>query len=239
MGESMAHYSFHLTQMPARSGGRAGSNASRSSHATDSALLEALREGHREFLRCVNRYTKNTREGERLLHEFYREALKTAATPGIGEGLKGALIQTMRRALAGYQHRAGTAGTAKPDLCGLDGPKPMFLDEVQRAVNGCLYRILPTLPRDSSWLIWQADLLGQPFGRLAVTLGISIDSVAMRMARARRAAYDVLQHLSASCPTHGYLNCTFAQAQEPAESLGATTPAPVPGFEVKEACEEA
>jgi hypothetical protein len=54
------------------------------SNTSDGALLAALREGHREFLRFAIRYTRNIRDGEALVGEFYREALGTAAMKTVG-----------------------------------------------------------------------------------------------------------------------------------------------------------
>jgi DNA-directed RNA polymerase specialized sigma24 family protein len=183
-------------------------------YAPDSTLLAALREGHREFLRFAIRRTRSITEGEGLVREFYREALGNTAAMKDGEGLKGWLIAALRRALAGYQRAAGAAGLAQLERPDVYEPLPMFMDDVERAVTGCLYRILPSLPRDSSWLIWQVDLLGQPLNRVAGKLGTTLDHLRLRLARAHRTMRQVLARYRATCPSHGFLNCTCEQLHE-------------------------
>jgi DNA-directed RNA polymerase specialized sigma24 family protein len=226
----MTRYGLHSVPASNRISHRVVSRASIASvtpfpHTPDSALLAALREGHREFLRFAIRHTRSISAGEALVGDFYRQALETAATKE-GEGLKTALIAALRSALAAYQCAASAAGPARVERPDVEEPLPLFLDDVERAVSGCLYRILPTLPSDAAWLIWQADLLGQPRDRLAKKLGIRLDHLGMRLARARRTTRAVLQRYRTTCPSHGFLNCTCEPSGEPEpEMLRATTPA--------------
>lgn len=218
----MAFYGSHSVPAPAQNGKKVISSVSKPSvrppsYTSDGALLAALREGHREFLRFAIKNTRSINEGEGLVHGFYREMLESVPDIKESEGLKGPITQAYRSALAGYKSRKGASNAAAQERPDVDEPVPMFLDDVERAVSGCLYRILPTLPSDSSWLIWQADLLGQPFDKLAKRLGIGIDHLAMRLARARRIMRGVLQRYGMTCPSHGFLNCTCEQALESAQ----------------------
>jgi len=228
----MTRYDFHSVPAPTQSAGKSvASSASmasvkRPAHPSDSALLAALHEGHSEFLRYAIRHTRSITEGERLVGEFYREAFGNTPAIKEGEGLKGALMAALRSALARYQGRASATGPAQLGRPDVDEPLPMFLDDAERAVSGCLYRILPTLPSDCSWLVWQADLLGQPLDRLAGKVGIDIDHLRVRLARARRAMRGVLERYCVTCPSHGFLNCSCEQSLgAELESLRCTTPA--------------
>ncbi len=232
MGESMTRHNLHSAPAPQRTGGnRLAFSASRPSvrpppNAPDSTLLAALREGHREFLRFAIRRTRSITEGEGLVREFYREAFGNAPAISEGEGLKGALIAALRNALSCYRRRASATGPAQFERPDVDEPLPMFLDDAERAVSGCLYRILPTLPGDCSWLVWQADLLGQPLDRLAGKVGISLAHLEVRLARARRTMRGVLERYCMTCPSHGFLNCTCEQSLgEELESSRSAMPA--------------
>jgi DNA-directed RNA polymerase specialized sigma24 family protein len=225
MGDSMTRYGLHSVPAPKQTGSkRVASSAATPSvrpprHHPDRALLAALREGHIEFLRYAIRRTRSITEGEGLVGEFYREAFGNTPAIKEGQGLKGWLIAALRTALAGHKRAASAKGPAQFERPDVDEPLPMFLDDMERAVSGCLYRILPTLARDSSWLIWQADLLGQPLDRLAGKLGISIDNLKLRLARARRTMRAVLERYRMTCPSHGFLNCTCEQSLEIASDL--------------------
>jgi DNA-directed RNA polymerase specialized sigma24 family protein len=189
--------------------------AQRPSYRLDDVLLAALKEGHREFLRVAIRRTHSLNAGEMLVREFYREAIRSDYAIKEGRGFKGWLIQALRRALAGYQQRCASAtGAPEAQFPNLDEPLPIWLDDVERAVSSCLYRILPALPKDCSWLIWQVDLLGQPFEAVAKKAGVAPETLAVRVQRACRTLLGALERFSMTCPNHGFLNCTCEQSLE-------------------------
>jgi DNA-directed RNA polymerase specialized sigma24 family protein len=175
-----------------------------SPHALDNSMLAALREGHSEFLRFAIRRTRSVAAGESLVQEFYREATRTVAMIKFSGSVKQWLVSTARRVLAEYQRAADLASGESH----LDEPVAMFIDDVERTINGCLYRILPTLPNDSAWLIWQLDLLNQPAVRVARNLGVSPEELAQRLRRAHKIMLEVLSRFSKTCLDHGFLNCT-------------------------------
>jgi RNA polymerase sigma-70 factor (ECF subfamily) len=173
----------------------------------EEAVILSLREGHREFLRFLSRRTRSIDEAEDILQDFYLKAIRSARTIKEPGALKGWLAQVLRRTLADYYRRASVRKAALQRLEASENSALLIDDDADRAVCGCLYRILPTMPPEHSQLIWQIDLLGQPRSRVARRLSISSNNLGVRLYRARRALRWALMRFCTTCPTHGFLNC--------------------------------
>jgi RNA polymerase sigma-70 factor (ECF subfamily) len=173
----------------------------------EEAVILALREGHREFLRYLSRRTRSIDEAEDILQDFYLKAIRSARTIKEPGALKGWLAQVLRRTLTDYYRRASVRKAAQQRLEWSEGSALLIDDHADRAVCSCLYRILPTMPVEYSQLIWQIDLLGQPRSKVAKRLGISPNNLGVRLHRARGALRRALVRLCTTCPTHGFLNC--------------------------------
>ena len=217
----MSSYSCDAGQISQdKNGKRVSANASMTSvkhpsYSLDGALLAALKESHDQFLRVAIKHTGTMAAGEDVVRDFYREAVRSDWAARECRGFKGGLIQALRRTLASYKQRlAGAVGHE----AWIDEPLPMFPDDVERAVSACLYRVLPTLPKDCSWLIWQVDLLGQSFDTVAKKVGISSELLAMRVRRACQTQLRALERLCKTCPRHGFLTCMCEQAFETAQN---------------------
>jgi RNA polymerase sigma factor (sigma-70 family) len=128
--------------------------------AIEEAVIMALREGHREFLRFLGRRTRNIDEAEDILQDFYLKAIRSARTIKEPGTLKGWLAQVLRRTLIDYYRRASVRKTAWQRLESAEGSAMLIDDDAERAVCNCLYRLLPAMPAEYSQLIRQVDLFG-------------------------------------------------------------------------------
>jgi DNA-directed RNA polymerase specialized sigma24 family protein len=70
------------------------------------AVLAALREGHREFLRFVRRHTADVADAEDVLQDFYLKVVRSAWTLRSSEKLRSWLAQVLRRTLADHDRRS-------------------------------------------------------------------------------------------------------------------------------------
>jgi len=182
--------------------------------AIEEAVIAALRDGHREFLRFVSRRTQNFHDAEDILQDFYLKAIRSARTIKEQGALKGWLAQVLRRTVTDYYRRASVRKTALQRLQVSEGSVLKIDDDAERAVCSCLYRILPTMPSEYAQLIWQVDLLGQPRSKVAKSLGVSANNLDVRLHRARGALHSALLRFCTTCPTHGFLNCTCEEGLE-------------------------
>jgi DNA-directed RNA polymerase specialized sigma24 family protein len=142
----------------------------------EEAVILALREGHREFLRFLSRRTRSIDEAEDILQDFYLKAIRSARTIKEPGALRGWLAQVLRT-LTDYYRRVDVRKTALQRLEASEGSALLIDDDADWAICSCLYRILPTMPPEYSQLIWQIDLLGQRRSRVARRLGISSNNL--------------------------------------------------------------
>lgn len=205
----------------------------------DEAVLVALREGHREFLRFLAGRTATPADAEDLLQEFYLKVIRSARTVRSAEALRAWLAQVLRRTLTDYYRRAAVRNRTRERLRELGDPAVRIEDDAELAVCRCLYRILPMLPREQADLIWRVDLLGQPRKQVAKGLAISPNNLGVRIHRARRALRSALERYCITCPTHGFLNCACEEARRslsrrslggPSAKVGARTGANTTSF---------
>lgn len=180
----------------------------------EEAVIMALREGHREFLRFLGRRTRSIDEAEDILQDFYLKAIRSSRTIKDPGALKVWLAQMLRRTLVDYYRRAGVRKAGLQRLKASENSAMLIDDDANRAVCSCLYRILPTMPAEYSQLIWRVDLLGQERDRVAKRLGISPNNLGVRLHRARRALRESLMRFCITCPVHGFLNCACEESAD-------------------------
>ncbi len=174
----------------------------------DDALLAALKEGHREFLRFVRRRTRSVEEAEDVLQDFYMKAIRAAGSLRERSSVKSWLAQILRGTLTDHYRRAAARKRGLKRLESAAQPRALLIDDdAERAVCTCLYRVLPALPPEYARLIWRVDLLGHRRAQIAKSLGIKPNNLGVRLHRARRALRSALLRFCVTCPVHGFLNC--------------------------------
>lgn len=85
--------------------------------------------------------------------------------------------------------------------------------ELDGAICSCLYKLLPTLKADYAEVVWRADILGEPRGRIAISLGTTLNNVTVRIHRGRQALKKRLEEMCLTCPVHGFLDCRCDEAR--------------------------
>ena len=175
------------------------------------AVTAALNEGHREFLRFLTRRTASIADAEDVLQDFYLKVVMSFRTIREVGSLRQWLAQVLRRTLADYYRKKGVRAKALARLQSEREPALIVDDDAERAICGCLYRILPTLPDGYGRIICLVNLLGESRGAAAKTMGITSNNLDVRLHRARRSLRSALQRYCTTCPTRGFLNCACPQ----------------------------
>jgi RNA polymerase sigma factor (sigma-70 family) len=178
---------------------------------SEAAVIAALNEGHREFLRFLTRRTASVADAEDLLQDFYLKVVTSSRTVREEGALRKWLAQVLRRTLADYYRKKGVRARVRARLESEREPALIVDDDVERAVCACLYRILPTLPDGYGRIIWLIDLLGESRPTVAKSLGVTPNNLGVHLHRARHALRGALQRFCTTCPTHGFLNCACPQ----------------------------
>ena len=101
---------------------------------SDEAIIAALRQGHREFLRFVTRRAANMADAEDILQDFYLKVVRSARTIKDRGSLRCWLAQVLRRTVTDYYRRRGVRTEAKERLRAERDPTLIVDDEAQQAV---------------------------------------------------------------------------------------------------------
>ncbi len=173
------------------------------------AVRRALVEARQEILLFLQRRLQDRDLAEEVLQRFSIRALENAWQLRDVRTVRGWLGRVLATTIVDHQRsttrmRRREVPFDEDDL----GKLPADADpELDSAVCNCLYRLLPTLKPEYADIVWRADILGEPRDRLAVSLGISLNNVTVRLHRGRQALRKRLEEMCATCPTHGFLDC--------------------------------
>lgn len=173
----------------------------------DEALLAALKEGHREFLRYATRRTRSIADAEDVVQDFYLKAVRGASGVRDRASLKSWLAQVLRRTVTDHYRKSGVRKRGQERLEAATRPTLVIDDDADRAVCACLYRVLPALRPEYAQIIWRVDLLGHRRDKVAKSLGLTPNNLGVRVHRARRSLRSALERFCVTCPLHGFLNC--------------------------------
>ena len=186
---------------------------SESAKSVDTAVRHELVECHRDFLAFLRRRLGNHHDAEDVLQDFMSRALSRSQDLRDAQSVRGWLSRVLATTLVDHYRRKSRRREQPTDPAEFD-ELPIEPDpEVDAAVCFCLYRLLPTLKPTHSELIWRIDLLGEPRDRVAVSLGLTLNNVNVKLHRGRRALKTRLQEICLTCPEHGFLDCRCEEGE--------------------------
>lgn len=183
----------------------------------DAAVRRVLVESQRDLVNFLRRRLRNRDEAEEVLQRFVLKALQRSRDLRDVRTVRGWLGRVLATTIVDYQRAAATRRRREHSLDPVElanmaealiEPDP----EIDEAICQCLYKLLPTLKPEYSEVIWRADLLGEPRDRLAMSLGVTVNNVTVRLHRARQALKLRLEQMCRTCSIHGFLDCQCDEA---------------------------
>jgi RNA polymerase sigma-70 factor (ECF subfamily) len=172
----------------------------------DAAIEAALIEHRRDFLRLLTHRVGDTETAEEVLQQFSLRAVSRACDLRQRESLFAWLSRLLRTVLADYARREATRRrqeTAYARHQALTREDP----ELESTVCTCLSTLLPTLKPTYADILRRVDLRGEPRQQVAAALGVSVNTITVRLHRARQALKRALLLWCTTCPEHGFLRC--------------------------------
>jgi RNA polymerase sigma factor (sigma-70 family) len=185
----------------------------------DPAVEAALTENRRDFLRFLTRRLGSADAAEEVLQQFYLRAVSKAFHLRKRESIRAWLYRLLSTVLVDYARREATRrrqenAYARQQALIQEDP------EFESTVCTCLYTPLPTLKPEYANLLRRLDLLGEPRQEVAAALGVTMNSVTVRLHRARQALKRALLLSCTTCPEHGFLRCACDLRQRPTDTTG-------------------
>jgi RNA polymerase sigma factor (sigma-70 family) len=192
--------------------------------ATDAAVRRALLESRQELSAFLLRRLGSREEAEDVLQRFSIRALERASDLRDVRTVRGWLGRILASMIVDHQRRAIRRRRREVAMEQASLEKLAFEPdaELDGAICGCLYKLLPTLKPDYADIVWRADILGEPRDRIAVGLGITLNNVSVRIHRGRQALKKRLEDMCLTCPVHGFLDCRCEEAEQIRQKHAAT-----------------
>lgn len=173
------------------------------------ATVSALVEGHRSFLRFLEKRVESTAVAEEILQSAFVKALEKGSELRDGENAVAWFYRLLRNAVVDHFRRRDVErrGLAK-EASEVASLPPNMDAEAKSAVCACMGELLPTLKPEYADVLRKVDLEEKPLAGFAEAEGISTNNATVRLHRARQSLKRQLERSCGTCATHGCLDCT-------------------------------
>lgn len=172
------------------------------------AVHRALKESHQHVLSYLQRRLGSREDARDVLQIFMLRAIDQASSLRDVRTLRGWLSRILATSIADHQRGAARRRQRETLM------SPTFFDEthdteaeLDAALCACLHELIATLKPEQADLIRRIDLDEEPRDQVAVALGISPATLAVRLHRARNALRQRLIEMCLTCPEHGFMDC--------------------------------
>jgi RNA polymerase sigma-70 factor (ECF subfamily) len=182
------------------------------------AAVATLVEGHRQFLRFVERHVESRAAAEDILQSAFVRGLEAGASLREDENVVAWFYRILRNAIIDhYRHRSATErameGFGREAAAGGRAEQ-----EVHAAVCECLMPILASLKPEYRRALEIVDLDDGSMNDLAAAAGITPGNAAVRVHRARDAFRRQIRKACGTCAEHGCLDCRCGSTQRSGET---------------------
>lgn len=177
--------------------------------ATDPTTVNALVEGHRSFLRFLEKRVESIVVAEEILQSAFVKALEKGSELRDGESTIAWFYRLLRNAVVDHYRRRDIErrGLAR-EASEVAAFSPNMDAEVKNAICSCMGKLLPSLKPEYADVLRKIDLEEKPLAGFAAAEGISTNNATVRLHRARQALKRQLERSCGTCATHGCLDCT-------------------------------
>ena len=172
------------------------------------AVNRRLLEGRGEFLGYLRRRLGNLDEAEDALQDFSLKVIRGTHSIEREEKINAWMGQILRHTLIDHyrrravRHRAETAYALERSIVEAS-PE----DDCDTFLCRCLETALPRLKPEQAAILRRADLDEEPRASIAADLGITTNSLNVRLHRARLALKEELETSFPTCRTASFLEC--------------------------------
>jgi RNA polymerase sigma factor (sigma-70 family) len=175
------------------------------------AVHAALTEGYERLRGFLRAQFRHEHEAEEVLHAFCVRALEKAKTLRDDRAVRSWLSRVLATTVTDYRRRQGVhrrrhiAGSLE------DLPAPAErIDHGQAlaaAICACIEGLIGALSADEAHVITRLDLRGESRLAVAQDMGLSVNTLTVRLHRARQALRALILRMCTACARHGFKPC--------------------------------
>lgn len=140
-----------------------------------------------------------------LVQECLLKALRSGQVPADSEGVVTWFYRVLRHAIIDAHRRRMTQEKAMPMLR-LELPESVSPED-EKTLCQCVMKMLPLLPEADAELLRRIDLGGESPTEIAKATQQRVNTVNVRLLRARQKLRAQVESICRSCATHGCLDC--------------------------------
>lgn len=171
------------------------------------AVVRALAEAHDGIRQFLRRSLRSEQDADDVMQKFYLRVLVRSSQLRREESVRAWLRLVLRSVLTDHYRREAARQRAEADFARKEAATPPPEQEIDTAACMCLHKVLPALKPDYAEVLRRVDLAEEPREAVAAALGVTLGNLTVRLHRARRALWRVLEITCETCPVHGYLDC--------------------------------
>lgn len=169
---------------------------------------QRLLERRRAFLAYFRHKLGNPQDAEDAFQDFNLKVIRSARSLQNPERTDAWLGRTMRNTLIDHYRRRATRKHAETTYAQEVKITANAIEETQDETPcKCLDGALRDLKPDYTNLLQRADLAEEPRGRIAADLGITANSLNVRLHRARQALKSKLESSCPACRAGSFMDC--------------------------------
>jgi RNA polymerase sigma-70 factor (ECF subfamily) len=169
---------------------------------------QRLLEKRRSFLAYFRHKLGNPQDAEDAFQDFNLKVIRSARSLQNAEKTDAWLGRTMRNTLIDHYRRRATRKHAETTYAQEARITANAVKETQvETPCKCLGAALLDLKPEYASLLQRADLAEEPRGRIAVDLGITANSLNVRLHRARQALKSTLESSCPACRAGSFMDC--------------------------------
>lgn len=143
-----------------------------------------------------------------LVQECLLKAMKADPVPEDAEGVVTWFYRVLRHAIIDAHRRRETREKSSDALVlELSG---RLEPEEEKNICQCVMKLLPGLPAEDAALIRRVDLEGEPASEVARSSNLRVNTLNVRLYRARRRLRELVERTCRACAAHGCLDCHCA-----------------------------
>lgn len=171
-------------------------------------VTQALWDGHRDFLRFLERRVGSRAVAEDLLQDAFVRGLAHQGELRDEGSAVAWFYRALRNAIVDHHRRAGASARAlaalAEELAAEADPGP----EVKDAICRCVGRVASALRPEYAEAVQRVDVEGMPVRAFAAAAGITSNNASVRLHRAREALRRGVRAACGTCAEHGCVDCT-------------------------------
>lgn len=176
---------------------------------TEDPLLENLQ----VFVAFVRQRVGDPHLAEDLVQDSLVKALAAERQPADSENSVAWFYRILRRSIIDLYRRTDARTRAMERFAQEFPETPQASDE--RMLCQCFKRLLPSMPEQYRDVLNEVDLAGKHLAQVAEQMGVTRNSLTVRLHRARKHLKAALIQNCQSCGQEGCLDCTCGEPEAP------------------------